>query len=95
MATQNKILPADVVLLPVPSGALLVSRSQATFCHIPAQSLPALHRAIAGGVGLEALSPALLHALDLHVFFGDPRSGPPPRDRDACLSHSEMRVLEG
>ncbi|MFH1466841.1 MAG: radical SAM protein [Pseudomonadota bacterium] len=67
-------LPPDAALLPLPEGALLVSPSLATFCPIPAASLPALERALAGA----PLPPALQPALTEHGFFGLPR--PPEPD---------------
>jgi radical SAM protein with 4Fe4S-binding SPASM domain len=69
-------LPSDCVLLPVFSGALLVSRSHATFCAIAREHLPAMEGTLAGAAEPERLCPQLHAQLDRHGFFGAPRLAP-------------------
>jgi mycofactocin biosynthetic radical S-adenosylmethionine protein MftC len=72
-------LPSDSVLLPIPSGALLVSRSHATFCAIPHEHLSVTRDALAGVTKAGQLAPGLCAELERHGFFGAPR--PPPQTR--------------
>ena len=75
------VLPCDCVLLPIASGALLVSRSHATFCAVPREHLHAVSETLAGAVDVERLDAGLGAELDRHGFFGAPRPSSPPRPR--------------
>lgn len=66
-------LPSDCVVLPTTSGALLVSRSHATFCPVPRERLPAVRDAVAGAVPFEHLPPELRAEVERHGFLGPPR----------------------
>ena len=68
MTTSIK-LPDDCTLLPLPRGALLVSRGHAVFCRIPPGELDVMRLVMAGQAPLEALSRALRHDLEAHGFF--------------------------
>ncbi len=70
--------PADAVLLPLTSGALLVSRAHAVFCRIPSAELAAVRAVIGGGLRVEALSAGLRADLERHGWFAPPR--PPKAD---------------
>ena len=74
-------LPSDCVLLPIASGALLVSRSHATFCAIPRERLPAVSETLAGAAEVARLDAGLGAALARHGFFGEPRPAPRHRPR--------------
>jgi len=74
---KGRALPADCTLLPLSSGALLVSRAHAVFCPIPAAALPPLEALVAGQGELSQLPEALLGALDRHGLFGPPREPEP------------------
>lgn len=66
-------LPADAVLLPISSGGLLVSRSHAMFCSVPADSLGELRRTLAGALPPGELDAGLRASLLRHGFGGAPR----------------------
>jgi len=74
-----RALPADTCLLPLPAGELLVSRSHAVFCPVPAAALPDVRAVLAGTRQVASLPADLGEALDRHGFFGPPR--PPEDDR--------------
>jgi radical SAM protein with 4Fe4S-binding SPASM domain len=74
-------LPSDCVLLPITSGALLVSRSHATFCPIAREHLPAMGDVLAGASELGQLPPGLGAELERHGFLGAPRPAPRPRPK--------------
>lgn len=66
--------PKDCTLLPLASGALLVSPGHATFCRIEESALPAVRAALAG----EGEWPASTRSqLARHGFFGPPRESAP------------------
>jgi radical SAM protein with 4Fe4S-binding SPASM domain len=66
-------LPQDCVLLPLFSGSLLVSRSHAVFCRVPASSVGTLGEVIAGRTMPGVLDPELIADLRRHGFFDPPR----------------------
>jgi radical SAM protein with 4Fe4S-binding SPASM domain len=66
-------LPADCTFVPLASGQLLVSRSHAVFCPVPAAEVDAVRASLADGRGVESLSPALAAELRRHGFFDPPR----------------------
>ena len=72
-APETRALPADLCLLPLATGELLVSRSHATYCPVPPDHLPAARALVAGGLGLDGLPAALVASLDRHGFLGPPR----------------------
>jgi radical SAM protein with 4Fe4S-binding SPASM domain len=74
-------LPPDCVLLPITAGALLVSRSHATFCAVPRKHLHTMRDTLASAAEPERLPPELRAELDRHGFFGAPRPAPQPRPR--------------
>jgi radical SAM protein with 4Fe4S-binding SPASM domain len=74
-------LPSDCVLLPITSGALLVSRSHATFCAMPHEQVAAVTDALAGVVPPGELEAGLHAELDRHGFFAEPRPQPQQRPR--------------
>ncbi len=73
----RRTVPRDCTLLPISSGALLVSRDHAVFCRIPPGEVDAARAVVSGDVPLDALSPATLDDLEGHGFFGPPRQGKP------------------
>jgi radical SAM protein with 4Fe4S-binding SPASM domain len=78
LAKVNKtIIPRDCVLLPISSGALLVSRDHAVFCRIPPGEVDAVRAVVLGEASLDALSQAVLNDLEGHGFFGPPRRAKP------------------
>ncbi len=74
---RSVVLPSDSTLLALRSGALLVSRSHAVFCRVPAENVPTVKAALRSK-DLAQLSPALLADLERHGFFSPPRPAPPP-----------------
>ena len=70
-------LPSDSALLPLTSGALLVSRSWAVFCRVAPADVPAVSRVLSGEAPLGALGRSLLADLSGHGFFGSPRPAEP------------------
>jgi radical SAM protein with 4Fe4S-binding SPASM domain len=70
-------LPGDSQLLPLRSGALLVSRARATFCRVPPAETRAVDDVLRGAAASAALTPALRADLRRHGFFGPPRSAEP------------------
>ena len=70
-------LPHDCTLLPLASGALLVSRDHAVFCHIPPLEVDAVRALVAGEATLDALTPTLAGGLSQHGFFDPPRQAKP------------------
>jgi radical SAM protein with 4Fe4S-binding SPASM domain len=71
-------LPADATLLPISSGELLVSRSHALFCPVPAGQVHALTRVLdRQAADLSSLSGELVADLERHGFFGPPRPTEP------------------
>ncbi len=70
-------LPQDCTLLPISSGALLVSRDHAVFCRIPPGEIGAMRAVALRQAPLDALSPALLGTLEQHGFFGPRRQARP------------------
>jgi radical SAM protein with 4Fe4S-binding SPASM domain len=70
-------LPEDSVVLPIGDGGLLVSRSHAVFCHVPDNALSSVERVLAGEAALDSLDLALIHALETHAFFEEPRPAEP------------------
>ncbi len=70
-------LPPDCTLLPLASGALLVSRSHAVFCRVPPEEVDGVRRVLAGETGAELLGVALRSALARHGFDGEPREAKP------------------
>jgi len=71
--TEAVALPQDCVLLPLFQGGLLVSRSHAVFCRVPAGSVPAVEEVISGRTSVDALDPELVLDLRKHGFFDAPR----------------------
>jgi radical SAM protein with 4Fe4S-binding SPASM domain len=71
------MIPRDCVLLPISSGALMVSREHAVFCRIPADEVTVARAVVSGEVPLDALSQATLDDLKGHGFFGPPRQARP------------------
>ena len=70
-------LPPDSVLLPLSSGALLVSRNHAVFCRIPVRDVGAVRRVLTDGRRAAHLRPALRQDLVRHGVFGPPRRAKP------------------
>ncbi len=73
LGSERCQLPADASLLPLRDGQLLVSRSHAVFCHVPAADVAAVRQALAGRRALGNGQAQLLDDLDRHGFFGLPR----------------------
>jgi radical SAM protein with 4Fe4S-binding SPASM domain len=86
-------LPSDCALLPIASGALLVSRSHATFCAVPDEQLTAMADILGGNAGPGRLGPDLRLDLERHGFFAAPRPAPKQRPKvqfqltNACNLH--------
>lgn len=74
---RRHALPSDSALLRLTSGALLVSRSSATFCRVAPADVPGVERVLVGEAPLGALGRSLLHELSRHGFFGPPRPAEP------------------
>jgi len=70
-------LPSDSTLLPLRDGALLVSRSHATWCRIADPDLCDVRSLLAGETMSSALRPAVIRELERHGFFGPPRAPAP------------------
>ena len=73
---EARALPADVTLLPTSTGALLVSRSLATFCGVTGADAAHVRAVLDGASELAALSATLVAALERHGFFAAPRPAP-------------------
>ncbi len=74
---RNSELPADLALLPLFRGELLVSSSHAVFCRVAPGDLPHIRALAAGDLRSTDLPRHLFEALDAHGFFSSPR---PPKD---------------
>ncbi len=70
----RRTLPPDSALLPIREGALLVSRSWAVFCRVPAEQVDAVRTVLGNGRAAAALPGDLQEALHTHGFFGGPRA---------------------
>lgn len=75
-------LPDDCILLPLFSGELLISRSHATFCRIPADFTDLVRACLSEQAPLHSLPAPLQEALASHGFFGPPR---PPQAEDRSV----------
>jgi radical SAM protein with 4Fe4S-binding SPASM domain len=74
-------LPSDCVLLPIASGALLVSRSHATFCAVAREHVPAVTDTLAGTAPAGQLPATVCADLDRHGFFAEARPVPKHRPK--------------
>jgi radical SAM protein with 4Fe4S-binding SPASM domain len=75
-SAPEALFPADAVLLPLSSGALLVSSSYALFCRVPSDDVSKVRSAIEGTPA--ELPPPLVASLREHGFGGSPRPSRPP-----------------
>ena len=74
---DSSLFPDDCVLMPLSSGALLVSRSHTLFCRIPAEHVQDVRDAMNGSQP-SPLPDELVESLRKHGFGGPPRQAKPP-----------------
>jgi radical SAM protein with 4Fe4S-binding SPASM domain len=68
-------IPDDCALLPLDEGGLLVSRSHAVYCRVPAAEVESIERVLRGERAVAELGEPLRDRLSRHGFFGPPRPG--------------------
>ncbi len=82
-------LPTDCELLALREGVLLISRSHALFCPVPAEHVAAVRRGIGGDDALEILDRLLDGELARHGFGG------PPRQPDPAHPSVQLQLTNG
>ena len=77
MGHFQDLFPSDCTTLPLFNGELLVSRSHALFCAIPATHVSLVHELLDGSDDVN-LPDSLVNSLRGHGFGGPPRTAKPP-----------------